>query len=94
MYDPDIDPTDGVVNFKVDGLFNGQSAMVLFRMEDRTEPAAVGDSIRMELYVNGIKAYDTSNPLVPGGDFDRTDYSNVGSARTPLDRGNLQIDMR
>ena len=94
VYDPDIDPTDGVVNFKVDGLFNGQSAMVLFRMEDRTEPAAVGDSIRMELYVNGIKAYDTSNPLVPGGDFDRTDYSNVGSARTPLDRGNLQIDMR
>jgi hypothetical protein len=77
------------VNFKVNGTFNGDPAQVLFRMEDRTEPASVGDSIRIELRVGEVKIYDTH-----GGDFPDAGWNNAGSARTKTDRGKLQIDIR
>jgi hypothetical protein len=82
-YNWNVTPADGIVNFKAHGTLNGEPGYyVMFRMEDRTEPS-VNDTIRIELH--GPTSYDTH-----WGDFpDESD--NVGTARTSLDNGNIQI---
>jgi hypothetical protein len=86
VFDPG--PAEGVVNFKVEGEFEGASGYtLLFRMEDRGEPGR-DDTIRIELWNGTSKTYDTHN----SGEF--TDESNnVGNARTGLDKGNIEIDV-
>ena len=99
---------DGVTNFAVYGTLNGVAGhTVIIRMEDFTEPGKQ-DTIRFELLddpgmtatpVNSlgrVAMYDTSSLAPanhPGGEF-TSGSDNSGTARTLLDRGNLQIDMR
>jgi hypothetical protein len=99
---------DGVTNFAVYGSFDGEPGYtVIVRVEDYTEPGR-DDTIRFELLDDpGMTAtpanslaraalYDTSDKAPgshPGGDF-TSGSDNSGSARTLLDRGNVQIDMR
>ncbi len=76
---------DGVVNFRVDGTLDGVPGYhVRVRAEDAGEPGG-SDTIRFELHGPSGLVYDTY-----ANDFSR-DSSNSGTARTYLDRGNLQI---
>lgn len=82
---PTVADTDGVVNLTATGTLNGEPGYeVILRLEDRTEPATM-DTIRIELFDGTDKIYDTD-----GGDF-TPESDNVGTARTGLDRGNIQI---
>ncbi len=99
---------DGVTNFAVYGSFNGVTGYtVIIRMEDFTEPGAE-DTIRFELLedpgmtatpgnsLGRVAIYDTSDkaPASHAGQDFVSGSDNSGSARTLLDRGNLQIDLR
>jgi hypothetical protein len=77
---------DGVVRFHANGAFNGAPGYsAIFRMEDYTEPSEM-DTLRLEIYDSGnALVYDTYADF-PG------DSTNIGTARTFLDRGNIQID--
>jgi hypothetical protein len=100
---------DGVTSFAVYGSFNGVDGFtVLMYVEDYSEPATSdemykSDTIRFELVDDPGEAalpnatggapvlYDTWR--APGADFPPAS-DNSGRARTELDRGNLQIDLR
>jgi hypothetical protein len=79
------DGWDGIVNFRAYGTLDGEPGYwAIFRMEDYTEPGAM-DTLRIELYHGSTEIYDTSD-----GDF-TDESSNVGTNRTFLDNGNIQI---
>lgn len=80
---------DGVVNFTAWGTFNGEPGYkAIFRMEDRTEPSDL-DTFRITIWdAAGKVVFDTSDTA--GGVFP-SESDNVGTARTLLDRGNIQI---
>ena len=97
-----------MTNFAVYGSLDGEPGYtVIVRVEDFTEPGRE-DTIRFELLMDpGMTAtpgnslsrvaiYDTSDKKPAsheGGDF-TSGSNNSGSARTLLDRGNVQIDLR
>ena len=84
---PVPDVADGVANFTTWGTFNGDPGYrAIWRVEDRTEPSDL-DTFRVTIYKGSTVVYDTTN----SGDFPK-DSNNVGSARTLLDRGNIQIN--
>jgi hypothetical protein len=78
---------DGIVNFKAYGTFNGEPGhWAIFRMEDYTEPGDM-DTFRIEISkTGGGLIYDSSWP-----DEFSDESSNEGTARTLLNRGNIQI---
>ena len=83
----DFDPTsDGVTNFTAIGTFDGVPGYsAIFRMEDYTEPGAE-DTFRVTINGPSGLVYDTHTP----GEFSDESH-NVGTARTLLDNGNIQI---
>jgi hypothetical protein len=100
---------DGVTSFAVYGTLDGVDGYTLLMyMEDYSEPATsdvqyMSDTIRFELVEDAghsalpnatggfADVYDSSE--IFGGEFP-ADSNNDGRARTILDRGNLQIDLR
>lgn len=78
-----------VANLEVVGTWDGVAGHELtVRAEDGAEPGG-HDNLRFELRdPSGVLIYDTF-----GGDFPG-ESNNVGTARTGLDRGNLQVDTR
>jgi hypothetical protein len=88
---PTFDPTsDGVASFYANGRFNGDDGYVaIFRMEDYTEPGDQ-DTLRIEIYKGSVAAGNLVYDTYRSGDFPG-ESNNVGTARTLLDKGNIQI---
>jgi len=81
---------DEAVNFTVMGSYNGEDgARMIFRGGDQGSPNHNLDTVRVELWdASNSKVYDSHWQ----GEFP-DESSCVGSARTGLDKGNLQIEM-
>ena len=76
-----------VANFTVLGEFNGMAGYkMIIRVEDFDEPGCL-DNTRFELYNGSTPVYDSYN----SGDFPGQS-NHIGTARTYLDRGNLQVE--
>ena len=85
--DINFDFSEGVANYKVNGEFNGNSGYsMIIRVQDSGEPGDK-DNLRFELYNNSTKVYDSykSNDFPGQSSVD-------GTARTYLDRGNIQVE--
>jgi len=84
--DPNFLP--GIANFELMGTFNGEPGYTLMvRFEDAGEPGSQ-DTVRFELSRGSVRVYDSLDDF-PGNS------SRNGTARTYLDRGNLQkVDLR
>ena len=78
-----------VANFVVTGTWDGVAGhSVIVRAEDRGEPGS-NDNVRFTLRnPGGGVVYDTFPADFPG------ESDNVGTARTSVDRGNLQVETR
>ncbi|MHA1483371.1 MAG: hypothetical protein ACTSQA_08045 [Candidatus Heimdallarchaeaceae archaeon] len=89
----DTPSCDEAMNMTLTGTLNGEEGYkVIFRAGDLMEGRCAGeypdgiDTVRIELYKNNNKVYDTHE-----GDF-ANESSCVGSARTGLDAGNIKIE--
>lgn len=79
--------TDGrIANLTVDGTLNGiEGYTLIIRAEDFGEPSEAADTIRFELFEGSLKVYDSLDDFPGNSSVD-------GTARTWLDRGNLQVE--
>lgn len=79
--------SEGVANYTLLGTFNEESGYkMIVRVQDSGEPGGE-DNIRFELYEGASKIYDSYG----SGDF--TGESSIdGTARTYLDKGNIQVE--
>lgn len=78
---------DGIANYEVSGsLDNVPGYKMIIRVQDSDEPG-FEDNLRFELYMGSSKVYDSYN----SNDFPGNS-STSGTARTYLDRGNIQVE--
>lgn len=89
LFAPTSNTCTAAMNFEADGSFNGEDGWsVIFRAGDSDNAASKSpdDTVRIELYNTlGVKVYDTIAP-----EFSN-ESSCVGTARTGLDAGNIDI---